>query len=272
MAESSVYATEEFLAAAGRASGVRTSKAGEKYFVETLTGRHIDRRVGIPVTTVNDKGKARNKLVGTFRTLEGAYGFIVSNCPPAHVAPARTALCAYYGQPVGNLKLGPTAADLKENPNADDFLVVDGPIPGVLMAADHKPKKRKASGNKAAKGKVKKSAGKPKPKKIRFEPIKGVKGFAMIKPTAKPEVSKAFVPLMTGLDIVGARKKIANRGTAGLREWTDDKLGMTVIYTDSYPADKKTPRRNLWAPEGVEIHGDFLVRANKNYKLKWQEA
>lgn len=273
--QDSVYATEEFLAAAGRASPVRVDKkTGEKYFVETLTGRHIDRRVGIPVTVLNNKGKPIHRLVGTFRTLEAAYGFIVSNCPPAHVGPARQALCDYYGQPVGNLKLGPSAEDLKNDPHADDFLVLDGPIPGVLLAADNKPKKQKQKKKKTSSNEIPKAAGKkkqkaaPKPKKVKFEAIKGTKGFSLIRPTAKPDATRAMVALETAIDAVGVRERLRKRGENDLREATLN--GITYIWTDSVPAGKKQPRANMWAPTELGITGDFLVRAPKNFKLTWQ--
>lgn len=253
------YSTEEFISAAGRFGGVHTNKEGEKYFVETGTKRHIQRRFGIPVETTNAKGKVSRRLVGTFNTIAGALAWAFANSPQTHHALIRNTLCDYYGQP-RQLSPGPTTAMLKADPSCDDRYANDANIPGVQLAADYKPKKRKAT--KRVDGKA---VPKTKPKK---KPVlQGSRGITLVR--ASKNADKALVPLESAMDVLKARERMARWGS-NIAEVEQD--GLTFIFQQSPDEERAAKLKpNPWAGDGQSIQGDFMVRASKKFKLQFSE-
>ena len=254
MVEPSTFATEEFLKKIGRNSGVKTDKEGNKYFIETGTGRHIEIRFGIPVTLTSLKGKITHRLVGSFRTLNGAYAYLIDNVAQGMLREAKHTLCHYYGQPVGNLNAGPTAEQILDDPTIDDAAIADLlELPGVMIAADHKARKRKASGD-AAKAKPKKA---PKAKAAK---IVVPKGYSLVGSSKNPE--KALKVLATSVDVVSAQERIRKRG-AGISSVMFE--GYTVFFTQDIANPKA--RANGWGELGIT--GEFLVRATRNVTLRY---
>lgn len=255
MAQTTEFATEEFLKAAGRSSGERTNKeTDEKYFIETGTKRHIPHRIGIPVVTVSPKGRKTRKLVGTFNTFAGAYAWGIANAPQPQWELIRDAICDYYGQPK-TLRPGPTTEMLIEDNTCDIHLQYDGEVPGVIVAGVAAPKRTRAS-----KG-VKKSAGKKKKAK-KIAALKGGRGFSVIRPVKNTE--KALVSLESAMDVLKVRERMGRRGTQ-LVELEQD--GLTFIYQASL--NEKAAEKlkvNPWAGANA-IQGEFMVMSSKKFKL-----
>lgn len=265
------YATEEFIKAAGRFSGVKVDKAtGSKYFTETGTGRHIPHRIGIPVETNNKAGKTSRKIVGCFRTFSGALAWGAAHTTQGAFEELRNALCDFYGQP-RDLQMGATTQMIKADPNCDDKKAEDGGVPGVEQADEYKPRKRKAKAAAedgevtATKGKKKKA---PK-KKAKKAVIKGSRGFTLIKASANPD--KASIVLLGAADVLKARERMTRRGDgAPLTEVTAD--GVTYIFQESLSEERQAKlKTNPWAGDN-NIKGEFLVMAHKKFSLNYSTA
>lgn len=239
--------------AAGKFSGVKTSSEGKKYFIETGTRRHINKRFGIPVATVSPKGKVTRKLVGTFNTIAGALAWAYAHSPQPHHELIRNALCDYYGQP-RELKPGPTSAMIKADPTCDARFADDANIPGVMLAGEYTVKKRKAG---AIKEKTPKAA-KKKPVKI-----KGAPGITLVRATKNP--AKAMVQLEGALDVVKQRQRLAKMGSQ-LVEVDDN--GVSYVWQQAVNEDRAAKLKpNPWAGDGRAIQGDFLVISSKKFTL-----